>query len=169
MSPLHIEGKTFGQFIVIGLVGSDRHHKTVWFCKCSCGNLFRASGSHIVSGHTNSCGCHRQKMIFKHGKYLSRTYRIWLGMKTRCQNPNDNGYKRWYGSRGIGLCDKWQSFAGFYADMGDASTGMTIDRINNNGDYETSNCRWSTRAEQANNRSTNVIIEFNGEALNITQ
>lgn len=89
-----------------------------------------------------------------HGKASSRTYRIWRGMQSRCFNPKVKEY-RYYGARGIIVCDRWRDFRNFLADMGEIPSGLSIDRINNDGNYEPGNCKWSTAKEQANNRRSN--------------
>lgn len=104
-----------------------------------------------------------------HGMRKTRIYSIWRGMKYRCQNPNHYDYKR-YGARGIKVCDRWQKFENFYADMGEGyKDSLTIDRIDNKGNYEPSNCRWVNRKIQANNRRTCHLLTFNGETKNIRE
>lgn len=91
------------------------------------------------------------KAGFKHGMCKTRIYEIWHSMKQRCQNPNDSHYRD-YGGRGIGVCEEWQDFQNFYADMGNMPDGLSLDRIENNGHYEPENCRWATGSEQQNNK-----------------
>ena len=104
-----------------------------------------------------------------HGMRRTRIYSIWTVMKSRCQNPKATGY-RIYGGRGITVCKRWRKFENFYADMSKGySDSLSIDRINNDGDYELSNCKWATRKEQANNRRTNTLVTFKGETKNLKE
>ena len=106
--------------------------------------------------------------LMTHGKSRSKAYRIWDGMRQRCDNPKNKAYKN-YGGRGIRYCPKWQFFEGFYEDMGDPPDGSSLDRIDNEGNYEPSNCRWATRIEQNNNSRQNTTVSFCGETLTIAQ
>lgn len=104
-----------------------------------------------------------------HGKCRTTEYRSWNGMKNRCNNPNDKNYDR-YGGRGIRVCDRWnRSFVSFLEDMGEKPEGTTLDRIDVNGNYEPSNCRWATPLEQSNNQRTNVKVTYKGKTMNISQ
>lgn len=98
----------------------------------------------------------------------TRTYRKWSGMKTRCTNKNETCYK-YYGGRGISFCERWKVYANFLADMGEAPDKMTLERIDSNKDYGPENCRWATMKEQANNKSNNVFVTYNGETKTIAQ
>jgi hypothetical protein len=104
----------------------------------------------------------------KHGMYQTKTYRIWASMKTRCSSPNNTSYSR-YGGRGIKVCDRWQEFENFYADMGDAPKGMTLDRVDVDGDYTPENCRWATAQEQQNNMRSNQHITYQGKTQTLAQ
>lgn len=147
-----------------------------WLCRCDCGRLTVVNTSHLISGHTKSCGCYaKEKQIengqkTKHGLTYSedgkvkRIYRIWSHMKTRCFNSNDDHFKD-YGGRGITMCDEWKdSFQAFYDYVSQlphyGEEGYSIDRINNDGNYEPGNVKWSTAYEQTNNRRNTIIVEF---------
>ena len=139
-----------------------------WYCKCDCGNYTIAKGSQLRSGHTTSCGCNISKASTKHGMHGTRIYRIHQGMKNRCYNPNEDSYKN-YGARGITICDEWLGENGFINFYNWAIThgyrdDLTINRINNDGNYEPGNCNWATFKEQANNKRTNRVIEYMGES-----
>ena len=126
----------------------DKLSNQFWFFKCECGTEKVIRVSKVKRGETKSCGCSKKK----HGMKFTRTYVSWISMKTRCLNPNYSRYKDW-GGRGIIICPRWlNSFENFLADMGKRPKGMTLDRENNNGNYEPNNCRWSSPAEQQNNR-----------------
>lgn len=104
----------------------------------------------------------------KHGKIRSLTYKSWESMKSRCLCKTHKSYSN-YGGRGIMVCDSWMRFENFYADMGERPAGTSLDRIDNNGNYEPGNCRWSTHSEQQNNKRTCVWLEHNGDRLNVSQ
>lgn len=158
-----ITGKTFNRLTVIKYLHSDKHYNSYWLCECECGNETVVTANRLRSGHTKSCGCYMKerskeeciKRNFKHGLRKTRLYRIWCNMKERCNNTNHPDYKRWYGCRGITVCDEWRNdFKAFY-DWSMANgygDDLTIDRINNDGNYEPSNCRWVDAKTQANNR-----------------
>ena len=138
-------------------------------CKCDCGNESVVMLTNLRSGATTSCGCIKAKRLQQqaaasvtHGMTKTRTHYSWLRMKDRCLNPNATSYHR-YGGRGISICDKWMnSFEAFLSDMGECPDGMTIDRIDSNGNYEPGNCRWATAKEQARNRNSNHTVTHDG-------
>jgi len=137
-----------------------------WLCQCDCGNKVIVSGHSLSKayngkGGAGSCGCALGRTI-KHGKCGSTEYRIWHMMLQRCTNANNGKFKN-YGGRGITVCEKWQDFKGFYADMGDRPEGMTLDRIDNEKGYFKANCRWASRKQQSNNRSNNLLITYQGK------
>lgn len=108
-------------------------------------------------------------MTIKHRMSKSSgAYKVWLKMRKRCQNPTAPHYDR-YGGRGITVCERWQTFENFFADMGERPEGLTIERIDNNGNYELGNCKWATHQEQCNNRESNVLITAHGKTLNVAQ
>lgn len=159
-------GLIYGRLTVLYYGGHGKNHP-VWYCECSCGNCLRVFGPSLASGNTSSCGCYKSETLVARALPYSGTteHIIWKGMKQRCSDPGHVRYDL-YGGRGIKVCDRWlDSFETFYADMGPRpSTRHSIDRINSNGNYEPSNCRWATIFEQANNVKSNKIVTFNGES-----
>ena len=127
-----------------------------WLCRCACGGTKIIAGSNLL--RVFSCGCLQQETrkengarSRKHGRHGSKEYKAWRDMWSRCSNPNMAAFKN-YGGRGITVCDAWRQFENFFADMGPCPPGLEIDRINNDGNYEPSNCHWCSRSENARNR-----------------
>lgn len=164
---IDLTGLTFERLTVKRYLGKRR-----WECVCECGTIKSVSADNLKSGQIKSCGCLFRELLTskntKHGHSKSPTYKSWAGAKDRCTNPNTPYYSS-YGGRGIKMCDRWaRSFEAFLEDMGERpSPKHSLDRIDNNGNYEPGNCRWSTMEEQANNRRSNRAFSAFGESKTI--
>lgn len=139
-------------------------------CLCICGKKKEYRLSHVKAGKIRSCGCLRKDFPNStiHGKEGTRIYNIWMSMKQRCNNPNNPDYNN-YGGRGITINPTWYNFESFYADMRDPpSPQHSLNRIDNNGNYEPNNCKWSTQTEQQNNRRDTIYLTYNGKTLSLS-
>jgi len=168
-----ITGMRFGRLEVIRYIETNHLRRPIWECKCDCGTIKNIDGLHLRQGTALSCGCLHREITIKrettHGMTGSAPYNSWRGMLNRCENHNDPRYKD-YGGRGITVCGEWHDFQKFWNDMKDSYTqGLTIDRIDVNGDYCPDNCKWSTQKEQANNRRNNHLLSYNGTILTLAQ
>jgi len=164
-------GKTFGKLTVVAV--SSRQLVS---CKCACGNEHTVRARSVIRGLTRSCGCLIRETASRphperrtHGMSGASEYNIWRTMIARCRNPNHIRYAI-YGGRGIKVCERWQSFENFYADMGPRpSPGHSIERGNNDGDYEPGNCRWADRFDQGRNKSNNRLLTHAGRTQTISE
>ena len=173
-----LTGKRFGRLIVVkrakDYIRKSGKKDTQWLCKCDCGNAKIVKTSNLRSKSVRSCGCYAKeissKVHKKHGLTHTKLFEIWHGMRRRCLSKTHKNYKD-YGGRGIKICSKWPDFKNFYdwALSNGYKKGLTIDRINVNGNYEPSNCRWATQKEQQNNRRNNVRITYQGQTMTLTQ
>jgi hypothetical protein len=173
---MDIVGKKFNRLKVLEEV-ERRNYQPYVRCICDCGKEVTTRRYSVTSGRTKSCGCYnidimRERMktaTYTHGMYGTRTYRTYFMMKDRCLNKNTPAYKN-YGDREISICDRWLvSFENFLEDMGERPEGRTLDRENNDGNYEPGNCRWATAAEQGGNTRRNHMIEFYGSRKSLAE
>lgn len=164
-------GQRFGLWVVVADAGSD-HRGRIAAVKCDCGTEKTLRIYPLLYGRSVSCGCLRAAFNVSrsvHGQSGSMTWASWRAMRERCSSVKHKNFAD-YGGRGIAVCSRWSEFSNFLADMGERpSRGHTIDRIDVNGNYEPSNCRWSTRSEQMRNTRTNRRIEFRGENLTLAE
>lgn len=173
---MHFVDLTGRKFSFLTVVGQSpdraRDGRIRWDCVCDCGRRVTHATSNLNSSTATSCGClTKQKQIAArttHGWTGTSTYEIWCGIIRRCTNPKCTAYDR-YGGRGISVCDRWLSFEAFLADMGERPAGRSIDRINNDGNYEPGNCRWATTAQQQANKSNNRMLTHNGVTATIAE
>lgn len=160
-------GERYGRLITLEDVGKDNKGYRLWKCKCDCGNETIVPSRYLGKG-TLSCGCYAReqsaKRLTKHGKRFSRIYTVHNSMIQRCKNPNAHEYEN-YGGRGISVCDEWKDFEAFeaWAMSNGYEDTLTLDRIDTNGNYEPSNCRFVPMNTQQRNRRSNVRITHNGE------
>jgi len=163
-------GNRYGKLVVVGRGDGPNKKRAYWLCVCDCNAVATVMGKYLRNGDTTSCGCRKRTVLpearLSHGHAAagrpSPTYCSWAAMVQRCTNPNNGAWGR-YGGRGIQVCERWLKFENFLADMGEAPAGLTIDRIDVNGNYEPGNCRWADRVTQA--RNTHRAVVFEGKHL----
>lgn len=166
----NLVGQVFGRLTAVEDLGIEEGYRA-YRCACSCGEETVVAAYRLLHDKgPRSCGCLQREAVTKHGMEGTRVYNIWQGMKARCEDPTHKSYPN-YGGRGIVVCSRWsESFKDFYDDMSDPPTGEhTLDRLDNDGNYEPSNCRWATPTEQANNRRNSRLLTYYGRTQTLTQ
>lgn len=174
-----ITGMRYGRLLVLGrgedYIQPSGRHRTRWLCQCDCGRVLYILGDNLRGGKSNSCGCLRNEGLSDrqktHGESKTKLYRVWSAMKRRCYNKH-SAYYCDYGGRGIRVCNEWKdSYESFrdWALYNGYGEGLTIDRVNVDGDYSPLNCRWVNHTVQANNRRNNKLFTYNGETHNIAE
>lgn len=150
---IDLTGKQFGHWTVLSIAGKDKRGNVIWNCRCSCGEEKQVDGRSLRGGASKSCGHGKKRGNPKHGSRYTKLYMVWVSMRGRCSNPHNKDYE-YYGGRGITVCGEWDDYINFerWALSHGYSDGLSIDRINNDGNYEPSNCRWATAHEQRINQ-----------------
>lgn len=172
----NLNGLRFGRLTVVGFSGLNKHRKATWNCLCDCGKSVIVVGASLTNGSTKSCGCYeietKQERNATHGLRKHDLYKTWLNIKSRCYNSNNSHYK-YYGKKGIGMCDDWRNnFKVFYdwAINNGWKRGLSIERIDNNKQYEPENCKWIDISKQSQNRTTNhYVADKNGNVYTIAE
>lgn len=171
-----LTGRKFHRLTAISRAHNSRSNQTQWLCRCDCGNEIVVRSASLLNGHTKSCGCYNDEIRkintdqTTHGMSHTRIYHIWSKMKDRCLNPNARIYK-YYGGKGVSMYEDWMDFENFYrwAIEHGYNDSLSIDRIDVDGNYNPSNCRWADKITQMNNTSRNVRVMYNGETFTVTQ
>lgn len=174
---IDLTGKRFGKLIVLNKSGVAKNRQSIWRCRCDCGNIKNVIYGNLTSGYTRSCGCLLKENGCppKHNLSQTRIYRIYRGMKNRCYNKKHKDYKR-YGARGIKICNEWlkendKGLLNFYnwAINNGYQDNLSIDRIDNNGNYEPGNCRWADNETQCNNKRNCYYITYNNKTYTVAK
>lgn len=170
---IDLTGKIFGRLAVIKRGNNDKRGQCKWICICECGNIKEITGSVLRGGKSHSCGCIQKEVVSKmmstHKMSHTLLHQVFGTIKDRCCNSKCKAYSG-YGGRGITICNEWRyNFMSFYnwANENGYKKGLSIDRIDNNGNYCPENCRWTTMKEQNNNRRDNIIVNYNGNLIGI--
>ena len=161
-----LEQTRYGRLEILGSVTGG------WLSRCDCGTELIVTGTRLRHGQVMSCGCyHRQRqreVKLTHGMTRTPTHTSWVAMRQRCNNANNPSWPN-YGGRGIRICQRWESFENFYADMGERPDSTSLERIDNDGNYEPTNCRWATKHEQSVNMRHTIRIQFNGRTQSLSE
>lgn len=168
-----ITNDRFGRLTALEPVGQNKLGHFLWRCACSCGNKCVVPGYVLRKGTSKSCGCLQKESASKrlktHGMFYKKIYAVWAGMIGRCTNEKNKDWKK-YGGRGVKVEKRWLVFENFYSDMGECPTGLSLGRIDNNGDYSKANCRWEDDYKQNNNRRNNIFLtNSSGQKLTVAQ
>jgi hypothetical protein len=169
---IDLVGKRVGRLVVLEKVEEKRiNNSSIWLCKCDCGTIREYQTRALTSKqHYKSCGClipeRAKEASTTHGMCKTRLHKIWTNMKQRCSNPNSDSYHL-YGERGIKVCDEWLTFEPFkeWSLENGYKSNLTLDRIDNNGNYNPSNCRWTTHSRQMRNTRRSVYLTYNNKTL----
>lgn len=164
-----LTGCKFGMLTVREFLRIDEEHGAIWLCDCECGNTVEVSSRRLSSKNTKSCGCLRHTFKRTHGLSNTRLYDIWCHTRSKCTKPNDRRYED-YGARGISVCDEWANdFMSFYnwAMNNGYEDNLSLDRIDVDGNYEPSNCRWADDYTQTHNRRLDKLYTYNGKTLSV--
>lgn len=170
---IDLSGQRFGRLVALTpMPPKKKGGSTRWLCRCDCGNESTPATAQLRRNRAKSCGCLQIESVRSsnttHGQYKSPEYRAWVALVSRCTIRTNGSFPN-YGGRGISVCERWSDFSAFLQDMGQRPKGTTIDRIDNNGNYEPSNCRWATKEEQESNKRTTVLVTFNGKTMTYSQ
>lgn len=175
-----LTGQKFGRLTCVAFVGRNKEYDALWLCRCACGKEHTTRAGTLLNGHTKSCGCLQREMVGKahttHGLYYdengkrSKLSKAWDSMKRRCLNSKEL-YYRYYGGRGISICKQWMDYKNFHdwAIKNGYRDGLTIERIDVNGNYEPGNCKWIPKGEQSRNRRGRHIIFYMGQSRMLTE
>lgn len=173
---LQLSGKVFGRLTVVK-EGHSTSVGTSWLCLCFCGKEHTVRGANLISGSVTSCGCYAKealargrekalKTVITHGAFINganpASYSSWHAMMHRCYDPKNYKFHN-HGGRGITVCERWKDYLNFKEDMGEPTEGLSLERIDNDGNYEPSNCKWATRKEQGRNKRNNRLLTYKGE------
>jgi hypothetical protein len=162
---LQLLGQKFGNLTVLKESELKRYGCTWWECLCDCGNTVIVKGAYLNSGHTKSCGCSRTT----HGMSGTALHNRWVSMMRRCYAPKNGAFAS-HGGRGIKVCRRWHQFENFARDMGPTfNPKLTLERIDNDGNYTPKNCRWATRKEQSRNTRNSRLVEYKGRMITIAE